>query len=277
MLSPALYDDAERLRREFASARPFPHVVLEDVLVGDGSELVAAFPERDWDGWESRNDHHQPEKMSCSDATLLPAPLDSLIAELSQPRFLRFLEHVTGVSRLLVDPYLEGGGLHCSGPGGVLVPHTDFHVHPDLRVYRRLNVLLYLNPGWQESWGGNLDFFAPGAPYDPVTTVVPKLGTMVIFRTDDRSRHGFPQPVAEGRYRRSVALYYYTATEAAQYSGDRDTYWNRLPTKGFLARLRSLPYVAAYHSARFMAKAAHVLDPQRPRRSRRRTGMQAKE
>ena len=43
--------------------------------------------------------------------------------------------------------------------------------------------------------------------------------------TDDRSVHGFPEPVrGEGHWRRSIALYYYTSTEAPGFSGDTTTY-----------------------------------------------------
>ena len=39
------------------------------------------------------------------------------------------------------------------------------------------------------------------------------------------SVHGFPVPVAEGKWRRSVALYYYTAAPTKNFSGDEMSYW----------------------------------------------------
>ncbi len=136
---------------------------------------------------------------------------------------MSFLEAVTGIEKLIPDPYLKGGGLHLSGPGGVLVPHTDFHNYGELDLYRQLNVLVYLNPGWDESWGGCLELFEDRQAERASSKIVPTWGTCVIFRTDDLSVHGFPVPIAPGHWRRSIALYYYTARENSTFSGDSTT------------------------------------------------------
>ena len=94
--------------------------------------------------------------------------------------------------------------MHGSGPGGVLTPHTDFHIYRRLGLYRVLNLIVYLNPDWPTGeTGGGLGLFRPGEP-EPAVVVPPTFGTCVVFRTDDRSRHGFVAPVPEGCYRRSV-------------------------------------------------------------------------
>ncbi|HBS32523.1 MAG TPA: proline hydroxylase, partial [Parvularcula sp.] len=50
-----------------------------------------------------------------------------------------------------------------------------------------------------------------------VKTIVPEFGRCVVFSTTGESFHGHPAPVAhpEGKPRRSIALYYYTATWTA--------------------------------------------------------------
>src|SRR5207253_9872662 len=111
-----------------------------------------------------------------------PEPLQSMLVELSSPSFLEFLEALTGIEALLPDPHLEGGGLHISGPGGILMPHTDFHWNQRIRCYRRLNVLLYLNESWKREWGGNLTLYDDAGARKPVSTIVPEWGTCVIFR-----------------------------------------------------------------------------------------------
>jgi len=170
--------DVEMLASQFESAHPFPHVVIEDAL-DEGSEMLEVYPEPDWDGWHNYTERYQDGKKACSDVALIPSPLAELIHELSAPKFLKALETITGIPRLLVDPYLDGGGLHMSGPGGILTPHTDFHFHPFLGLYRRVNVLVYLNIGWDQSFGGCLELFAPGQE-KPASVVVPTWGTMVI-------------------------------------------------------------------------------------------------
>jgi hypothetical protein len=92
---------------------------------------------------------------------------------------------------------------------------------------------------------------------------------MVVFRTDDRSRHGFSQPIADGRWRRSLALYYYTADEAESFSGDLNTYWSRLPVTGVVNRVRHAIYEAMMLCARGLSLLAHRFDPNTGRRARR--------
>jgi hypothetical protein len=245
-------------------------VALHDVLDVPSSVLSGAFPDPGWAGWHRYQDRYQQGKMICSDISVIPETLAALIEELSRPVFLEFLQKITGIPKLLTDPYLEGGGLHCSGPGGILAPHTDFHLYPRLGIYRRINVLLYLNEQWKESWGGCLELY--GAGHDrPAHTIVPEWGTCVIFRTDDGSTHGFSRPIQGQRWRRSVALYYYTADEAEDYSGDTNTYWNRLPVEGGSRRVRQKAYEALLLGSRGLAFFAHRLDPNLsgPRRRRR--------
>jgi hypothetical protein len=258
-------DDADRLRQEFAAARPFPHVVIEDVLTPDARSLASAFPPIDWGDWHRYPDEYQRVKMICKDIEQIPAPLKALIGELSSPSFLGFLERISGIDALLTDPYLEGGGLHCSGPGGILAPHTDFHLYRRLQLYRRLNLLLYLNESWEAEWGGCLELFAPTVS-TPERVVVPTWGKCVIFRTDDRSPHGFTKPITGERWRRSVALYYYTAEEDAEYSGDTNTYWRQDRETATIRRARQRAYQALIFGSRTLAFAAHRIDPKLSRR-----------
>ncbi|MBV9486104.1 MAG: 2OG-Fe(II) oxygenase [Frankiaceae bacterium] len=263
------FDVVDQLAAEFRAAEPFPHVVIDSALGNDGAEIVRSFPAASWEGWHRYRDEYQHGKMICSQFELLPSPIQQLITELSSPKFLSWLETVSGISGLLPDPYLEGGGLHCSGPGGILATHTDFHLYPRLGIYRRLNLLLYLNETWQEDWGGCLELFAPGSdtPGDaPAKTVVPGLGTCVIFRTDDRSPHGFARPITGDRWRRSLALYYYTATEADEYSGDTNTYWRQNREERVGRRVRQSIYRALIFVSRGLAYVAHRIDPKLTRR-----------
>jgi len=256
------------LRRRFEAAVPFPHVVLDDVLDLAPATVVAEFPTEQWPGWTRYRDEYQRGKLTCNDLAAMPPLLRELTRELGEPAFLRFLEGVTGIDGLVPDPYLEGGGLHAGATGATLTPHTDFHVYPRLGLFRRVNVLLYLNPGWQHDDGGALELFDPNAvttsdgDTDAVTAVDPVFGRMVIFRTDDRSPHGFTDPIADGRYRRSLALYYYTSTEAPEFSGDTNTYWKTHGTTTTSSRrVRLATYRTLLTGSRALSMLAHRCNP----------------
>ena len=137
------------LRATYESAKPFPYVVLQDIVKPSAQSVLDAYPDLDWAGWDRPRQHsYAREKRSCKNIERIPELLRQMIYELTTPPALRFLANVTGIEKLIPDPYLEGGGLHCSAPGGQLVPHTDFHLYEGLNLDRQLNLLLYLNPTW---------------------------------------------------------------------------------------------------------------------------------
>jgi hypothetical protein len=249
---------APEIAVRFRSADPFPHAVLDGLLTATSAD-VASFPDADWEGWTKLGDTYQHNKRACDDITRIPEPMASLIGQLSTPAFLKVLEEITGIEKLVPDPYLTGGGLHLSGPGGVLAPHTDFHHYRTLDLFRRINVLVYLNDDWEFADGGCLTLYDGDKA---VETVVPTFGRTVIFRTDDQSVHGFPTPVAEGKWRRSVALYYYTASPAAEFSGDETTYWREHGAQhGVLRRTRMALYRALLNTSRAISILAHIVNP----------------
>ena len=131
----------QRLRDSFTNAAPFPHVVIDGFIAAPRDGILAEFPGDNWSGWSKFKDAYQAEKRYCQDLSIIPPVLAAMIRELNSAPFLRFIEQITGIERLLPDPYLEGAGLHCSGPGGVLAPHTDFHIYPRLQLFRRINAL----------------------------------------------------------------------------------------------------------------------------------------
>jgi Rps23 Pro-64 3,4-dihydroxylase Tpa1-like proline 4-hydroxylase len=257
--------DDEALRRmaqQFAAAKPFPHIVLEDVIRADAHEVLPSFPSLDWSEWQSTGDAYQRGKRSCSDIDKIEGVSQAMLQELQGPRCLEFLEAVTGIRKLLVDPHLSGGGLHCTGPGGKLSPHLDFHFYKALSLYRRLNVLLFLNPSWPEADGGLLQLFDKQRG-TPLVSVVPRYGTCVVFRTDDQSLHGVTPLSESAAPRRSLAAYYYTSDDAAVFSGGTDTYWRDDDVSGFgrRQRVRVLLTRGLVLGSRAFAKAAHVVDP----------------
>ena len=84
--------EVERLAAEFGTAEPYPHVVIDDFLVGDPSEALR-FPAPDWAGWRRyEGSEYQPEKMICDDIERIPDEFARLIRQMCDPSFLRLLE-----------------------------------------------------------------------------------------------------------------------------------------------------------------------------------------
>ena len=266
-------ESGSSLADQYRFAEPFPHVVLENFFQVDADQVLGSFPDLEWEGWfdvASQSEsaaRHQPGKRTCRDIELIPPPLQQMIYELSTPRFLRALSELVGIPNLLPDPFLEGGGIQCTTPGGKLVPHTDFHYPPVLKLFRRVNVLLFLNPDWKPGDGGELGLFALGED-TPRITVAPRYGTCVIFTTDNRSVHGVDSIAETANPRRSIALYYYTVEEAEVFSGDRGTYWygsfESVANQGVRSKGRILVMKSALGASKALTRLAYRMNPQHP-------------
>jgi hypothetical protein len=255
-------EDATRLRRSFEAAQPFAHLVLDDFITPAGKAALAGaeFPGPDWPHWSRFLDEYQKEKRVCADLRRMPAPFADLIRRCCEPAFLKTLEAITGLGPLIPDPYLDGGGLHMSGGGGVLAPHTDFHLYERLDLYRVINLLIYFNEDWTAEDGGRLELYRKGEA-TPAVSLVPAFGRAVIFRTDDDSIHGFTEPVARGRWRRSVALYYYTSRESERFRGDTATHWRSHGPR--LTGPRLAVFEGLILASRALSKMAHLINPNR--------------
>jgi hypothetical protein len=123
------------------------------------------------------------------------------------------LPDVTMLSCLRRTLQPDGAGFHEIANGGRLGLHVDFRIHGRLRLQRRLNLLLYLNKSWQDSYGGHFEMWDK-AIKQRVHRVAPLFNRCVIFNTDNNSWHGHPEPLntPPGVTRKSMALYYYTAS-----------------------------------------------------------------
>lgn len=205
--------DRDRLRHEYRTAEPFPLLSIEGFLEPEFAREVAAsyptFAEAERIGHEFMFVNEQ-RKVQITDPAKFPPPVVRLTEALSSPAFLDDLRYITGIEGLLADPKLQGGGMHLTGPGGRLDVHVDFNYLETDRLYRRLNILLYLNDDWREEWGGELELWDRHVKKRH-HVFRPALNRFVLFETSDHSYHGVrPLTCPPDIARRSFAAYYYT-------------------------------------------------------------------
>jgi Rps23 Pro-64 3,4-dihydroxylase Tpa1-like proline 4-hydroxylase len=227
-----------QLARQYQMAVPFPHIHFDCFLNPQTAAAIAReFPDDHSTAW-IRYKHANENKNGLSQRELFPPPIGELVDQLNSEVFVSWLRKLTGIPDLIADPSLEGGGLHQSSRGGFLNVHTDFsvhHYHPGWE--RRVNLILYLNPGWRPSWGGALEFWEPDMKRCAVS-YAPFLNHAVIFNTDANSLHGFPEPLQcpPGTSRKSLALYFYTHSDGRRSVG-RSTLYRPRPADGLLKSL----------------------------------------
>ncbi len=200
------------LTRSYRRENPFPHLVMDGFInPAVARHAVEDFPSADSGEWIQYR-HVSERKLGQNKRESIPKTHLDIIDEFNSDRFVAFLERLTGIQGLVPDPHLEGGGLHQIPRNGFLNLHADFtaHVHQPLWA-RRVNLLLYLNEDWQESYGGQLELWDRQMKACE-QRILPLLNRCVVFNTDADTFHGHPDPLTcpEGRTRKSLALYYYT-------------------------------------------------------------------
>lgn len=211
-LKPKMQGKAE----VYAKGDPFPHIVIDNFFPQPlFEELCGSFPGADAPFWD-KYDYQYQTKMACNQVHELPDPLRSTLHLLNSGGFLELLEDVTGEKGLISDPYYVGGGIHQIQRGGKLAVHADFTEPPHLKLFRRLNLLVYLNPEWDDAYGGNFELWDEHAK-SCKASVSPIGNRCVIFTTTSTSFHGHPHPLTcpEGMSRRSLAIYYYQLRKPA--------------------------------------------------------------
>lgn len=207
-LESQLADD----KRRFAAAQPYPHLVFENFLEPEACEALLDECERppveqNWLQYV----HYNQVKQGLKDQTQMGPATRQILEALAAPRFIHWLEQLSGIPDLLWDPDLDGGGLHKLERGGFLNVHTDFLAHTTRTSWsRQINLLIYLNKDWKEEYGGALELW-DDAMMEKQTAVAPVFNRCLIFQTRNPSYHGHPHPLAcpPDRARRSLALYYF--------------------------------------------------------------------
>jgi hypothetical protein len=201
-----------RVTAQYAAGDPFPHVVLDDVLTPSAfKEAVEEFPGTDDPFWKGYL--HVNETKYCN---VYPDTwnehLQAVARDLCSPRFVAWLEQLTGIENLIPDWTMDGGGLHQTLRGGHLNIHADFTTHHTHENWaRRVNILLYLNDEWHDDWGGKLELWDADMSACRAK-VTPAGNRMLVFSTGVDTFHGHPDGLTcpPGTARRSLALYYFT-------------------------------------------------------------------
>jgi hypothetical protein len=234
---PAFFLDRKRLgalarerRDAYREARPYPHVAIDGFL-GEAVALTlaSAFPGPEHPGWMRRDYREQSARLGQLQRTgfegVDPA-LRHLLAELSGMAFLDFLSALTGIPGLIPDAHFRGAGPSLTLPGGHLALHADFNRDRTRHLERKLTVLYYLSKDWEDAWGGALELWdEPRSRCE--ASYLPRLDRLLVMAHGDAYWHGHPQPLAcpEGRFRATVAAYYYVATPPPDEASAHGAIW----------------------------------------------------
>ncbi|HEX3067546.1 MAG TPA: 2OG-Fe(II) oxygenase, partial [Thermoanaerobaculia bacterium] len=125
------------LHAEYASAEPFPHIVLDGLFDDDVLDAVLReFPDRQAMKWREFDTATEKKLGYFHESSSISRTVRDFLNEMNSFEMLLWLEALTGIEGLIPDPYFGGGGLHQIEAGGFLKVHADFNVHPKLKLDR---------------------------------------------------------------------------------------------------------------------------------------------
>jgi hypothetical protein len=221
VINPDILRERDALARQFRTAQPFRHVQIDGFLDAAACQRILD----DFPRFEERHALNEmgqvggkAVRMDVRDVSAAYRALDSY---LQTREFLDFVSTVTGIPELLYDPDYIGGGTHENRDGQGLDAHVDFNYHPRTKTHRRLNLIVYLNHEWDESWGGVLELHSDpwNPPANRTRSVLPLFNRAVIFETTEASWHGFSRihlpDARRSDSRKSFAIYLYTRERPA--------------------------------------------------------------
>lgn len=194
--------------------QPYQHVVIDDFFPNALAEIcISKFPVIDNVNWEYTADADIEMKYRTNWASEFDIPdgIVDAVRILNSAPFLKAMSNLMGIPKIIPDPYFSGGGLNVTMRGGLLDVHVDGNYHDATGLNRRLNALVYLNPEWKTSWGGEFGIY-DNSGSECLKKIAPLFNRLVIFDSHDKSFHGLPEPInfPPGIPRRSIILYYYT-------------------------------------------------------------------
>jgi Rps23 Pro-64 3,4-dihydroxylase Tpa1-like proline 4-hydroxylase len=222
--------DSKELCDSFANAKPFPHVIIDDIFDNEALEnLLSCYPKvQDKSWWQY--DNPLEKKLAFNDLNQLDPIFSKFFNEANSHSVIKQLSKLSGLDNLIPDKTLRGGGLHQIVSGGKLDVHEDFNINLELKAYRKLNLIVYLNKDWKESYRGELQLWNADMTICE-KSVLPIFNRAVIFRTDMNSNHGHPDPLVCPPHvsRKSLATYYYTPLDSFDNTEYRSTLYKKRP------------------------------------------------
>lgn len=134
--------------------------------------------------------------------------VEAVTFALQDQRIVTLVERITGMQQLIPDSRLYAGGISAMVKGDYLHPHIDNSHDAERKLYRRINLLYYVSPGWTLAHGGNLQLW--DTKVRERVTLASKFNSLILMETNRHSWHSVNSVVGEGP-RCCVSNYYFSA------------------------------------------------------------------
>jgi len=211
-IATALKREEPRLRAMWLESSPVHHFYLDDLLP---QEQVRNLSDR----------MPRPEslvlKRSLRESKRVGVALDRYddavgehLLAFQDARVIEAVARITALREMQPDPSLYASGISLMQKDDFLNPHLDNSHDGDQQLYRVVNLLFYVSPGWKLENGGNLELWTP--ELDVPRVIESRFNRLVVMETNDRSWHSVQRVTADAT-RMCLSNYYFSPLPAADH------------------------------------------------------------
>lgn len=196
----------DELGAEFRTGGRIPSCRVEGLLPDQlARDVYERFPQSDRMMLKRsiKENKHVAAQMNAYDPLL-----EEVVFAFQDRRVVEQIAQITRLKMLEPDVDLYAGGISAMSKGAYLRPHLDNSHDKRRERYRVLNLLYYVTPGWQESFGGSLQLWDDG-PRGKPRTFPSTFNSLVIMLTNKASWHSVNEVRHDGR-RCCVSNYYFS-------------------------------------------------------------------
>jgi Rps23 Pro-64 3,4-dihydroxylase Tpa1-like proline 4-hydroxylase len=261
------YKSLDSLKAAFFSAKPYPHLVLDDFLSDEFYKKLTSHLHQPNAVGMSRSFNTDFEKnKQISLNSRLSAEINETLSVLNSDEWTAKLRSLTGVETLqstkIGNTHLAN--YHEMSKGGILASHVDHAKEPTTGLPHVLNLILYLSDDWAPEFGGSTELYNKNG-----TTVFKSVeyrpNRAVIFLHTPFSFHGVSPLVGNGDIKRKILYVDYYSTSYQPYKGmnlDFPAKWFDHPTTFKLNSKRDylkpknrayLKHLIIYHGNRLLS------------------------
>jgi Rps23 Pro-64 3,4-dihydroxylase Tpa1-like proline 4-hydroxylase len=190
---------------QWRDAQPVRHLAIDDLLPDDLCRAI--YPGESILSEAKLSNSLKERKRVAQDLKDRQPVIHEALYAFQDQRVIDAVANLLGLENLLADASLYAGGFSIMGQGDFLNPHIDNSHDGEQKLYRVLNLLYYITPEWEESYGGNFELWTPGL--ENRTQIHSKYNRLLLMETHTSSWHSVSKVEHDG-LRCCVSNYYFS-------------------------------------------------------------------